>query len=40
MTAPANALVTGEDLPIARAGDSFRAAFRIVVGDEEERRVH
>lgn len=40
MVAPANALVTGEDLPIARAGDSFRTVFRISVGDEGERRMH
>ena len=41
MTAPANALVTGEDLPIARAGGSYRAVFRIAVGPEGDgRRVH
>ncbi|MFZ5656009.1 MAG: aldose 1-epimerase [Pseudomonadota bacterium] len=41
MTAPANALVTGEDLPIVRAGGSYRAVFRIEVGaEDEDRRVH
>lgn len=40
MVAPANALVTGEHLPIARAGDSYRAVFRISVGAETGRRVH
>lgn len=40
MVAPANALVTGEDLPVARAGSSYRAAFRIAAGDEGDRRVH
>lgn len=41
MTAPANALVTGEDLPIVPAGGSFRAVFRIAVAAEEgDRRVH
>ena len=41
MTAPANALVTGDGLPIARAGDTYRAVFRITVGAEgEDRRVH
>ncbi len=40
MTAPANALVTGKNLPVARAGSSYRAVFRIAVGDEAGRRVH
>lgn len=40
MTAPANALVTGEELPVARAGGSFRTAFRVSVGDALDRRVH
>lgn len=41
MTAPANALVTGEGLPVARAGEAYRAVFRIAVGEEgEDRRVH
>lgn len=41
MTAPANALVTGEDLPVVRAGHTFRAVFRVAVGPEGDgRRVH
>lgn len=40
MTAPANALVTGEDLPVAKAGEAYRTAFRISVGPEGDRRVH
>ncbi len=41
MTAPANALVTGEGLSVARAGSAYRAVFRITVGAEtEDRRVH
>lgn len=40
MTAPANALVTHEDLPIVRAGERFSASFRISVGPEGERQVH
>lgn len=40
MTAPANALVTGEDLPVAPAGGTYRAAFRIAVGDAGAARVH
>jgi aldose 1-epimerase len=32
MTAPANALRTGEDLPFARPGEPYRARFRIAVG--------
>jgi aldose 1-epimerase len=33
MTAPANALVTGEQLPIVEIGERFRAKFRIAVCD-------
>lgn len=40
MTAPANALVTGEGLAIARAGSAYRAVFRIAVGEDAGRRVH
>lgn len=40
MVAPANALVTGKHLPVARAGGSYRAVFRICVGPEDGRRVH
>lgn len=41
MTAPADALVTHEDLPIARAGGHYRAVFRITVGAEDTaHRVH
>lgn len=40
MVSPANALVTGEDLTIVRAGDVYRAVFRVSVGDEGGRRMH
>ena len=40
MVAPANALVTGEHLPLARAGGTYRAVFRIGVGPDVARRVH
>ena len=42
MTAPANALNTGEGLPIVRAGGTYRAVFRIAVssGSSVDRRVH
>jgi galactose mutarotase-like enzyme len=40
MVAPANALVTGEDLPIVRAGSSYRTVFRIAVGAEAGRHLH
>lgn len=41
MTAPANALVSGEQLPVVRAGERYRAVFRIAVGvEDEDRRAH
>ena len=40
MVAPANALNTGDALPIVRAGDRYRAVFRIAVGSPGDRRVH
>jgi aldose 1-epimerase len=33
MTAPTNALLGGADLPIVPPGGSFRAAFRISIGE-------
>jgi len=33
MTAPTNALVSGEDLPMLAAGESFSAAFEIAVAE-------
>jgi aldose 1-epimerase len=36
MTAPANALVTGEQLPLVEIGERFRAKFRIAVCDTGE----
>jgi aldose 1-epimerase len=33
MTAPTNALCSGEDLPLVAPGGSFRAAFRVLVED-------
>jgi aldose 1-epimerase len=35
MTAPTNALISGSHLPVIEAGDEYRAAFRIVVADNE-----
>lgn len=40
MTAPANALVTHEDLAIVPPGGRYRAVFRITVGPDEAPRLH